>query len=95
MDKKKLRDVYNGIKEEIEKMPKGGSVDFGVGSYQDGLESIVVEREMFNLESTNQKIFYVNNKYPMVEVKKIVAIVYRAIIDNVTEYGFNPEFLKD
>lgn len=90
MNKEKLLNVYTGIKKEIDNLAIGNVIDFGCGSYQDSIQNVFVERDFDN---DMGKVFYIND-YPMTKIKEIIAVVYRSIIDTVTEFEFNTSYLK-
>ena len=64
-------------------------IDFGCGSYRDSMDNIVIERS--DVDSDIGKIFYVNN-HSTTKVKKIIAIVYRGIIDAMTELRLSTDY---
>jgi len=90
MDKRKLREIYRDIKKEVKSLYPGDSVDFGGGSYQDAGKIVTVTRMRHDKKKDNP--LYLVDGYPSRSIPRIVAMVYRAIIDDVTEYGFNPKF---
>jgi len=93
VDKRKLRNIYKDIERDIKELEPDEIVDFGAGSYQDECACVRVERTWLD-ENKNTPLFLVDDEDPMTSVPRIVAHVYRTIIDDVLQYGYTPEFFQ-
>jgi len=91
MIKRKLREVYKDIERDIKELEPDEIVDFGAGSYQDECACVRVERTRLD-KKKDTPLFLIDDEDPMTSVPRIVAHVYRTIIDDVIKYGYTPEF---
>jgi len=58
MTKQEKLKTYQDIRKQIESLDKGQVVDFGRGSYQEGMAGVFVERDDVDHD---RKVFFVND----------------------------------